>query len=137
MENQNYPGVFVRVKAVITDSVILLIFMLGIVALFDRFENVPDIARIAAFVFIFLLYDPLFTSIFGGTIGHFLLGIRVKQANNPHKNILFPLAVFRYIIKALLGWLSLITVGGNKTGKAIHDMAVQSIVVFKNQTETL
>ncbi|WP_163324460.1 RDD family protein [Draconibacterium mangrovi] len=132
MENQNYPGVFVRVKAVITDSVILLIFMLGIVALFDRFENVPDFARIAAFVFIFLLYDPLFTSIFGGTIGHFLFGIRVKRANNPEKNILFPLAVIRYIIKALLGWLSLITVSGNKKAKAIHDIVVQSIVIYKH-----
>ncbi|WP_319501667.1 RDD family protein [uncultured Draconibacterium sp.] len=132
MENQNYPGVFVRVKAVITDSVLLLVFMLGVVALFDRFENVPDFARIAAFVFIFLLYDPLFTSLFGGTIGHFLFGIRVKRANNPEKNILFPLAVIRYIIKALLGWLSLITVSGNKKAKAIHDMVVQSVVIYKN-----
>ncbi|MDX8338850.1 RDD family protein [Draconibacterium sp. IB214405] len=132
MENHDYPGVFVRVKAVITDSVLLLIFMLGVVSLFDLFENVPDFARIAAFVFIFLLYDPLFTSIFGGTIGHFLFGIRVKRANNPEKNILFPLALIRYLIKALLGWLSLITVSGNKKGKAIHDIVVLSIVIYKN-----
>ena len=132
MENQNYPGVFLRVKAVITDSVLLLLLMLGIVALFDRFDNVPDFARIAAFVFIFLLYDPLFTSSFGGTIGHFLFGIRVKRANNPEKNLLFPLAVVRYLIKALLGWLSLITVSSNNKGRAIHDMVVHSVVIYKS-----
>ena len=132
MNTQNYPGVFLRVKAVVIDSVILILLMLGAVDLFDSFNNVPDFARIAAFVFIFLLYDPLFTSVFGGTIGHFLFGIRVKRANNPEKNILFPLAVARYLIKALLGWLSLITVTGNKKAKAIHDIAVKSVVIYKH-----
>lgn len=135
MENQTYPGVSTRVKAVVTDSVILVIFMLGAASMFDSINNVPDYARIAAFVFIFLLYDPLFTSSFGGTIGHFLFGIRVKRANNPKKNILFPLALFRYLIKALLGWISLITVSGNKKGKAIHDMVVQSVVIYNNAAD--
>ncbi|WP_321372228.1 RDD family protein [uncultured Draconibacterium sp.] len=130
MENQSYPGVFLRVKAVVIDSVVLILVMLGAVDLFDSFNSVPDFARIAAFVFIFLLYDPLLTSVFGGTIGHFLFGIRVKRANNPKKNILFPLAVVRYMIKALLGWLSLITVTGNKRAKAIHDIVVKSVVVY-------
>ncbi|WP_319273540.1 RDD family protein [uncultured Draconibacterium sp.] len=131
MENQSYPGVFLRVKAVVIDSVILILLMMGAVDLFDSISNVPDFVRITAFVF-FLLYDPLFTSIFGGTIGHFLFGIRVKRANNPQKNILFPLAVVRYLIKTFLGWLSLITVTGNKKAKAIHDIVVQSVVVYNN-----
>lgn len=130
MENQSYPGVFLRVKAVVIDSVILILLMVGAVDLFDSISNVPDFVRITAFVF-FLLYDPLFTSIFGGTIGHFLFGIRVKRANNPQKNILFPLAVVRYFIKTFLGWLSLITVSGNKKAKAIHNMAVTLVVVYK------
>ena len=53
MNTQNYPGVFLRVKAVVIDSVILILLMLGAVDLFDSFNNVPDFARIAAFVFIF------------------------------------------------------------------------------------
>ncbi len=66
---------------------------------FSLFENVPDYARIIVFVFIFLLYDPLFTSIFGGTIGHMIIGIRVKRESNIQKNILFPLAILRFIMK--------------------------------------
>jgi uncharacterized RDD family membrane protein YckC len=34
--------------------------------------------RIAAFLFVFVFYDPIFTSLFGGTLGHIMFGIRVK-----------------------------------------------------------
>ena len=131
MTDENYPGVFIRVKAVVTDSFIMLLFMLAAYYLFGMFENVHDYARLAVFVFIFILYDPLFTSAFGGTIGHMIFGIRVKRENQQEKNILFPLATIRFIVKALLGWISLLTVLGNKKGKAIHDMLVGSVVVFK------
>lgn len=132
MNEQIYPGVFDRVKAVMADSVVLIIFMIIITYVFAAFENVPETARIIAFVFIFFLYDPIFTSSFGGTIGHMTFGIRVKRENNQDKNILFPLALIRFIVKALLGWVSLLTVGGNEKRKAIHDMVVKSVVVYKD-----
>ncbi|WP_167619505.1 RDD family protein [Maribellus sediminis] len=131
MQPTNYPGVSLRVKAVVTDSVILVILMIGATYLFESMTHVPDLLRVAAFVFIFLLYDPLLTSTAGGTIGHMLFGIRVKRAKHPEKNILFPLALIRYIVKVLLGWISLLTVSGNKKGQAIHDLLVKSVVIYK------
>jgi uncharacterized RDD family membrane protein YckC len=98
--------------------------------IFSLFESVPDNARIIAFVFIFLLYDPIFTSLFGGTIGHMMLGIRVKRESDEQKNILFHKAILRYLVKVLLGWVSLLTVSGNKKRKAIHDFLVGSVVVY-------
>ena len=129
---QNYPGVSTRVKAVVTDSIILVIFIVGATYFFESFKNVPDFARILAFIFIFLLYDPLLTSTLGGTIGHMIFGIRVKRETNQDKNILFPLAIIRYLVKVLLGWISLLTVSGNKKGKAIHDIIVKSVVIYKD-----
>ena len=131
MKKENYPGLLERVKAVVTDSFVLVLFIIIVTYSFSAFENVPDYARIIAFVFIFLLYDPLFTSIFGGTIGHISFGIRVKRESNPLKNILFPLALLRFIVKALLGWISLLTISGNDKRKAIHDILVGSVVVYK------
>lgn len=131
MKPTNYPGLLDRVKAVMVDSVILIIFMIIVSTVFSAFENVPDAARIVAFVFIFFLYDPIFTSSFGGTIGHMIIGIRVKREKNIEKNILFPPAIIRFVIKALLGWISLITVTSNNKNKAIHDSSVGSVVVFK------
>ena len=83
---QNYPGVSKRVRAAVTDSLVLAVLMVLTTYIISNFENVPDIARISAFIFIFVLYDPIFTSSFGGTIGHMIIGIRVKRENNQGKN---------------------------------------------------
>ncbi|MBQ4819088.1 RDD family protein [Aquimarina sp. MMG016] len=130
MENA-YSGIFDRVKAVIVDSIIIIIFMIIITDVFSSFEDVPNNARIIAFVFIFCLYDPLCTSIFGGTIGHMVNGIKVKRENNPEKNISFLPALFRYLVKSFLGWISLFTVMGNQKRQAIHDFLAGSVVVYR------
>lgn len=130
MVERKIPGIIERVKAIVTDSIVMILFIILITYFFSLFNSVPDKARMIAFVFVFVLYDPLFTSIFGGTIGHMLLGLRVKRESDEMKNILFPLAILRFIVKALLGIISLITVSGNKKGKAIHDYLVGSIVIY-------
>ncbi len=135
MTEYNYPRVLDRVKAIVMDGIIIVIFMTIAYYFFLLFENVPDNARIFAFVFIFLLYDPIFTSFFGGTIGHMLIGIRVKRATDEQKNILFPLALLRFIVKSLLGWISLLTITSNKKGKAIHDFLVGSVVVYARPSD--
>jgi uncharacterized RDD family membrane protein YckC len=128
-EVKDYPGVSVRVKAIIVDAIALVAFMLLATYIFSMFKSVPDEVRIGTFIFIFFLYDPIFTSSFGGTLGHMLLGIRVKREKDPTKNIIFPLALVRYIVKAGMGWVSLITVTMNVKRKAIHDYLVKSVVI--------
>lgn len=110
--------------------------MIIVTYVFALFEDVPDNARIAAFVFIFFLYDPIFTSSFGGTLGHMMFGIRVKREKNQVRNILFPLALIRFFLKALLGWISLLTVSGNEKRKAIHDYVAGSVVIFYTKKES-
>jgi len=135
MTAENYPGVADRVKAMVIDYMMIIIFLFIITYIFSIFEYVPDYARKIAFFFIFVFYDPIFTSFFGGTIGHFMIGIRVKREKNEMKNILFPLAIIRFFVKLLLGWISLLTVSGNKKRKAIHDHLVGSVVLYKTLTE--
>lgn len=132
MTAEKYPGVSDRVKAILADSMVIIIFMFVAAYTFSIFKYVPDSARIIAFIFIFVLYDPIFTSLFGGTIGHFMIGLRVKREKNQMKNILFPMAIIRFFVKVLLGWISLLTVSGNKKRKAIHDYLVGSVVVYKS-----
>lgn len=132
MENEiNFAGVTDRVKAVVADTLVIIMMIIVVTYVFSAFENVSDTPKKLAFIFIFFLYDPTFTSIFGGTIGHMMFGIRVKRENNLNKNILFPLALIRFIIKASLGWISLLTVSGNAKRKALHDILVRSVVVYK------
>ena len=131
MENElEFPAVLDRVKAVFADGVVLILLMFLVTYTFSLFENVSQYARMFAFVFIFLLYDPLLTSIIGGTLDHMAFGLRVKRDRNMSKNILFPLALLRFIVKALLGWVSLLTVFGSEKRKTIHDLLVGSVVVY-------
>jgi len=130
MVEQQFPGILVRVKAILADGVVLILLIILFTYVFSLFDTVSNNARIVAFIFVFILYDPIFTSIFGGTIGHMIFGIRVKRESDENKNILFPLAILRYIVKTSLGLISLITVTGNKKGKAIHDYLVGSVVVY-------
>ncbi|TMU50595.1 RDD family protein [Flagellimonas algicola] len=118
-----------RVKAVVIDGVVLICCMYLVSELFASFESVPDYVRMAAFVVIFVLYDPIFTSAFGGTLGHSYSGIVVKRENDTKKNLIFPLAVIRFLVKSLLGWLSLLTVTGSDKKQAIHDRIVGSVVL--------
>ena len=131
-EEKEYPQILERVKAAFIDVLVMIIFLTLFTSLLESINQVPDWVRISAFVFIFGLYDPIFTSLFGGTIGHMMSNIRVKKGKDETKNILFPLAIIRFFLKVMLGWISLLTVGSNKKRKAIHDIIVGSVVIYKD-----
>jgi uncharacterized RDD family membrane protein YckC len=135
MNTMPYAGVSDRVKAVISDSIIVFLLLLITTYVFSIIEQVPDRARILAFTIIVVLYDPICTSVLGGTLGQLMQGIRVRRENKPDKNILFPLAVLRFFIKVSLGWISLFTVTGNAKGKALHDILLGTIVIYKAKKE--
>ncbi|PWL37331.1 RDD family protein [Flagellimonas aquimarina] len=118
-----------RVKALIIDQVIVIAAMYGVSELFATFEDVSTNLRIIAFLLIFLVYEPLFICLFGGTIGHSHSKIKVKREQNLNKNISFLAALIRFVVKISLGWISLLTVTSNEKRKAIHDYLVNSVVI--------
>ncbi len=89
----------------------------------------PNYVRIIIFALFFILYDPIFTSVYGGTIGHSKMGITVRNAQNAENKINFISALFRFIFKATLGCVSFLTISGNKKRQAIHDFVGNSIVI--------
>jgi uncharacterized RDD family membrane protein YckC len=126
---KNYAYLIDRVKAAIVDGIIIIGAMYGISEIFALFENVPNYFRVIAAISLFILYDPFFTTKYGGTIGHSYSGICVRKENDMSQNIAFPNAVLRFLFKASLGWLSLLTVSTNEKKRAIHDLVANSVVV--------
>ena len=118
-----------RVKAPVVDSVILIAGMYATSEVLALFDEVPNGVRVIAFVLLFVVYDPLFTSAFGATIGHSFSNIMVRKESNPHQNINFFSALLRFILKLLLGWLSLLTVTSHTKKRALHDFVGGSIVL--------
>jgi uncharacterized RDD family membrane protein YckC len=127
MEKQ-YPLLIDRIQSTLIDAVCMIIFMYGASSLLDRFSNPPDGVRIALFVGILAVYEPLATAL-GGTIGNRMKQISVRRYSNPERPINFFQALLRYALKCGLGWLSFVTIHSNKEKRAIHDLASGSIMV--------
>jgi len=131
MHENIYPYLIQRFKAFFVD-ICFSVLLMGIAAyFFSLFENPLPRVRFITLLVIFFLYDPLSVSFFGGTVGHYFLGLRVKQNQSENKNIHFVLAFGRYIVKLTLGWISLVTVSGSNKKRALHDMISGSVVRFR------
>ena len=126
---EKYANLIDRIKASIVDGIIIIALMYLFSGILSSFESVPNYVRILLFTLLFFLYDPIFVSIFGGTIGHTYLNLAVKKEEDISQNINFLNALFRFLIKFFLGWLSLLTVTGNDKKKAMHDKAAGSVVI--------
>ena len=127
MEEQ-YPSLLARIQSSFIDLMLIIILMAVFTGIFDKLENVPDEARIAVFAGLFLLYEPLCMT-FGCTLGNYLKGIRVRRESDSTKRINFFQALIRYPVKALLGWISFLTINTNPRRRAIHDMVSGSVMI--------
>ena len=65
-------------------------FMYSFTEILSLFDTVPNYVRIILFLFIFLIYEPLLVSLFGQSIGHSYIKIKVVRDDESQKNISFP-----------------------------------------------
>ena len=132
-ENSNvqYPSLLRRVQAMFIDFVVILCIFMVSSLIIGAVGSVPDEIKISILFFCFVLYEPLWISTAGGTIGHQILKLRVKRYATPERNIGFIPALGRIIAKTALGWISFLTVNSSSEKRAIHDILSGSVVVFK------
>ena len=127
-----YAGLQNRIKAAVVDGILLMVMMYSVTEVLKFFNDVPSSLRMCLFLLLFVLYEPLMVSILGFTAGHYYFDIKVKREDNQNKNILFPLALLRFILKFLLGWISLLSISSTDKKQAIHDKVVNSVVLIDN-----
>lgn len=128
------PSIKIRYFSTLIDVLVILGLALGISSLFETLGEVPDYIRGITFLFVFILYEPLLVS-FGCTVGQLVTNVRVRNFKHTSKKLKLHLAIIRTLIKATLGWISLITITFNKNRLAIHDYVSNSIVLIpKNKT---
>src|SRR5436190_18757884 len=107
-----YPNLSDRVQSTFIDTIFIILAMFAIASVLDKSENAPTWVKIVLFVLIWVIYEPLCTTL-GFTLGNFIKGIRVRQHSNMVKRINIFQAILRYLIKILLGWLSFLTIHSN------------------------
>ncbi len=122
------PTIKTRYISILVDGICLLLFALGISALFEKIGDVSGFVRGITFVIVIILYEPILVTL-GCTIGQLFMNIRVRDFRNPERKLSFYLVILRFIIKIILGWLSFLTVTFNINRRAIHDLASGSIMI--------
>jgi len=125
---EKYPELRDRIQSTFIDLILIVILMWVFATILERFQNTPEWVRILLFVGLFLIYEPLGTTL-GCTLGNYLKGIRVRKDTDSTKRINFLQAIIRYPIKVALGWISFLTINSNSKRRAIHDLLSGSVMI--------
>ncbi len=128
--DRRYPRFARRVQAAIIDGFLLSTAFVS-AAIFVSNVDLPTYARISIVTFVILFLEPGLVAFKGSTIGHYVRGLKVEDATNLEKISLFR-AIFRFFVKTILGWASLILIFFTKRHQALHDIVSGSVVVLRN-----
>ncbi len=122
-----YPYLLSRYKAALIDG----LFLFGLFAATMILTPNPEFRPTAfgVYILVSILYEPVMLSIFAGTIGHKMLGMKVKRSDDINRNINMLDGLLRITSKFLLGWLSFLTINFSAQHRAIHDYVGSSIVI--------
>lgn len=127
------PSLLLRTKSTLIDAVVLIGLMLLMSWVLNGLDVTSGAVRGICLVLVWC-YEPVFTSI-KQTLGQYLMGIRVNRLSglrngNPQRPISIPASFVRFVLKVLLGWVSLLTIHSDQYGQAIHDKAANSVMVL-------
>ena len=125
-----FPSLSDRFQSTFIDMLCIAAMMFMCSYVLDRYEEVPDWVRVVLFFGLWAVYEPVCTSL-GATIGNCVKNIRVRKVSGINKRINIVQAFFRYALKFCLGWLSFVSVHFNPEKRAIHDLAVGSVMIKK------
>ena len=122
-----YPSVFRRYLAALIDaSTIWLTIFFGF-QLMTGFGVESTTPRICLFAVMLLGYEPILTRRLC-TLGQGVMRFRVRTFDE-RGHITIPQAYGRYLLKATLGIISMLTIPAARERRAIHDFAANTIVV--------
>lgn len=94
-------------------------------------DNFSTPVRLAYPILAFLALEPLMVSFTGGSPGHHMMGVAIHDARTGSR-IGVVRALIRFILRTVLGWLSLILVLTTKKHQAVHDLVCRTNVVLLN-----
>ncbi|MES2672906.1 MAG: RDD family protein [Pseudomonadota bacterium] len=129
----HYPRLLRRIRALLIDSMILLVIVIVCFLLAGIFDAGSKLLRASIAFIPVIIYEPLFVSLRGATIGHQIMGIEIVSAKSMRKlNIV--VSFIRSFFKFIFGLPSLYFVLTTKKHQALHDIFSGALVVIKSGT---
>jgi uncharacterized RDD family membrane protein YckC len=121
------PSILRRYLSTSIDGIVILVVFIVVSFAVTSSSAFAASTRVAAFLGMFLIYEPVLTS-YGCTLGQKITGIRVRKLATLQR-ISIPAAYLRILFKVFLGFLSLLTIPCTRDRRAIHDFISGSVVI--------
>lgn len=132
-EQENiYATLPMRIKAIAIDSLIVSLLLMALLQVLGLYFPKHSVLTAFAIFGMLLLFEPILISSFGCTIGQYLMGIRVILKKD-ETLCPFHLSIIRYIVKIILGSLSLFYMLFSSNRQGIHDYCAKTIVVLSKR----
>jgi uncharacterized RDD family membrane protein YckC len=130
--NQNwvYPRFLRRFQAVTIDSIMLSILFMGLLLILTKW-GIMGRNGFMITVVIVMLWEPLWVSITGASVGHHLIGLRIVNKSTG-RNLNIVASFFRFILKMCLGIPSLVFIFITRYHQALHDGIAHSVVILNH-----
>jgi len=127
-----YPSIIKRIQSNAIDVIIVFVSMFLFGSLLSQFkEEDTGLMKAIFLICAFFLYEPICTA-YGCTFGNLIIGLRVRRFNDEAAHISIFSAFLRFIVKIFFGIISFFTIHTNPYGRAIHDFAAGSILIYAN-----
>ncbi len=129
-----YPRLLRRLQAVFIDGfVIPLAALATLVALTYAGIQSTWIKVLVPLLVVFLL-EPVAVSTTGGSVGHHLVGLRVRKDSGDERINLLA-ALVRFVVKTLFGLPSFFVAFVTEKRQALHDLAARSLIIHKSAVD--
>lgn len=126
--DEAFGSFFARFRAIGFDCAVVVAMLMAIIIGGDLFR-IAGAGRLG--VAAMILYEPLQTWRYGGTLGHRWANLRVA-AERTGANPGLPTAVLRFVAKVVLGLPSFIFMAVTRRHQALHDLLARTTVRIRN-----
>ena len=90
-------------------------------------------ASVIFYIVILLLYEPLCIAVWGGTIGHQSVGLRIARGSDLGP-VSFGRALVRTAVKGVFGLWVFMAIYFTRRSQALHDLVAGTVVIPRNPT---
>lgn len=128
-QTREYPVIQDRYKAFFTDGLSLILIAYTGLQVVESLETVPPVSEATLGTLLFVLYEPLMVASVGGTIGHYALSLRVRDAEDDERRLPLYRAFMRFGMKFLFGTFTLFTISSDERSQALHDKVADAVMI--------
>ena len=132
-DNPAYVRLSRRIGAVLVDGFVIALALFAVIAVVSMLPIQPPLDLVLVGLITGSI-EPLLVAYVGGSVGHYLYGLRVRRASSDQTLGVLQ-SYLRLLVKLPLGIASLVTVLTSRRHQAIHDLACGSIVVYRKPEE--